>query len=445
MMDDRMFDGIRKKLEFLEEEAPRGLWEGIESALPPAGGKAGRPVRPLGWIWMPLAAAAAALAVFLLLPSREGGTEGPQSTSRTEMTAGADSRLSASEPTVWEEVRVPEISASAEGPSLGRDNKKPELLALAFLPSGRESAEEAAAEEETVTAPEAGTESPAAESEPQSGPEAATQGREPESSGIVYLEFDDADLLAYDNPDKRGRRNAFRPQGVRAGISGFMTQSRMESTFAPNSIFNAMTSKAPVEEDPAPAVRTTDRPSGETVLVQPYALKTDSKHYRPVTASVLARWKLTEALGIESGLSWTMLSSNFSTTSATSMIEDQQTLQYIGIPLSVSFSFFDTRRFSLYATMGGLVEKCIDGRVKHYEYVSDRLLNSYVDKISVKPFQWSVSAGAGLQANFTDNLGFFVEPCLSYHFKNDSEVATIYKERPLDFMVSLGLRFTINH
>lgn len=248
-------------------------------------------------------------------------------------------------------------------------------------------------------------------------------------------------------PESAGKRNRFaalRPQSISAGASGFMTQSRMENTYSPVSTFNTLNSKAPSGDGIGQAVPASDRPSGEPVQVQSYALKTDAKHYRPVTFSVLAKWQFTETLGLESGLSWTMLSSRFTTSSATSQIADQQTLQYIGIPLSMTFSFLDTRLFTIYATMGGMVEKCIDGRVKHSEYVSDKLLLSYVDKVSVTPLQWSVSGGAGIQANFSDNLAFFAEPGLSYHFRNDSQVGTIYREHPLDFRFSFGFRVTFN-
>lgn len=248
-------------------------------------------------------------------------------------------------------------------------------------------------------------------------------------------------------PESAGKRNRFaalRPQSISAGASGFMTQSRMENTYSPVSTFNTLNSKAPSGDGIGQAVPASDRPSGEPVPIQSYALKTDAKHYCPVTFSVLAKWQFTETLGLESGLSWTMLSSRFTTSSATSQIADQQTLQYIGIPLSMTFSFLDTKLFTIYATMGGMVEKCVDGRVKHSEYVSDKQLLSYVDKVSVTPLQWSVSGGAGIQANFSDNLAFFAEPGLSYHFRNESQVGTIYREHPLDFRFSFGFRVTFN-
>ena len=92
-MKDGMFDDIRKKLEFLEEEAPGGLWEGIESSLPPAAAPLERKnVRSLRWLWMPAAAAAAALAVFLLLPAREETEDGSLLAGLPEQVAGEESR-----------------------------------------------------------------------------------------------------------------------------------------------------------------------------------------------------------------------------------------------------------------------------------------------------------------------------------------------------------------
>ena len=489
-MKDGMFDDIRKKLEFLEEEAPGGLWEGIESSLPPAAAPLERKnFRSLRWLWMPAAAAAAALAVFLLLPAREETEDGSLIAGLPEQVAGEESRTEDSQQIVWEEVNPSEVYSSAEAGTLAQAvpvlEQEPaeecslpvpgEKNTLSQTPStadgksdasetpsmadGKNDASEALAVAEgksdaSETSAVAEGESEAAASavvQPESAVSSASSDGKPDSSDWeddrrVTMEIFPDDFPDFE-PESAGKRNRFaalRPQSISAGASGFMTQSRMENTYSPVSTFNTLNSKAPSGYGIGQVVPASDRPSGEPVQVQSYALKTDAKHYRPVTFSVLAKWQFTETLGLESGLSWTMLSSRFTTSSATSQIADQQTLQYIGIPLSMTFSFLDTRLFTIYATMGGMVEKCVDGRVKHSEYVSDKLLLSYVDKVSVTPLQWSVSGGAGIQANFSDNLAFFAEPGLSYHFRNDSQVGTIYREHPLDFRFSFGFRVTFN-
>ena len=491
MMKDGMFDDIRKKLEFLEEEAPGGLWEGIESSLPPAAAPLERKnVRSLRWLWMPAVAAAAALAVFLLLPAREETEDGSLLAGLPEQVAGEESRTEDSQQIVWEEVDPSEVYSSAEAGTLAQAvpvlEQEPaeecslpvpgERNTLSQTPStadgksdasetpsmadGKSDASEtlAVAEgksdaSETSAVAEGESEAAAASAvvQPESAVSSASSDGKPDSSEReddrrVTMEIFPDDFPDFE-PESAGKRNRFaalRPQSISAGASGFMTQSRMENTYSPVSTFNTLNSKAPSGDGIGQAVPASDRPSGEPVPIQSYALKTDAKHYRPVTFSVLAKWQFTETLGLESGLSWTMLSSRFTTSSATSQIADQQTLQYIGIPLSMTFSFLDTRLFTIYATMGGMVEKCVDGRVKHSEYVSDKLLLSYVDKVSVTPLQWSVSGGAGIQANFSDNLAFFAEPGLSYHFRNESQVGTIYREHPLDFRFSFGFRVTFN-
>ena len=491
MMKDGMFDDIRKKLEFLEEEAPGGLWEGIESSLPPAAAPLERKnVRSLRWLWMPAAAAAAALAVFLLLPAREETEDGSLLAGLPEQVAGEESRTEDSQQIVWEEVDPSEVYSSAEAGTLAQAvpvlEQEPaeecslpvpgERNTLSQTPStadgksdasetpsmadGKSDASEtlAVAEgksdaSETSAVAEGESEAAAASAvvQPESAVSSASSDGKPDPSDWeddrrATMELLPDDFLDFE-PEATRERNRFaalRPQSISAGASGFMTQSRMENTYSPVSTFNTLNSKAPSGDGIGQAVPASDRPSGEPVPIQSYALKTDAKHYRPVTFSVLAKWQFTETLGLESGLSWTMLSSRFTTSSATSQIADQQTLQYIGIPLNMTFSFLDTRLFTIYAAMGGMVEKCVDGRVKHSEYVSDKLLLSYVDKVSVTPLQWSVSGGAGIQANFSDNLAFFAEPGLSYHFRNESQVGTIYREHPLDFRFSFGFRVTFN-
>ena len=490
-MKDGMFDDIRKKLEFLEEEAPGGLWEGIESSLPPAAAPLERKnVRSLRWLWMPAVAAAAALAVFLLLPAQEETEDGSLLAGLPEQVAGEESRTEDSQQIVWEEVNPSEVYSSAEAGTLAQavpvleqepaeecslpvpgerntlsltpvaaDGKNDASEALAVADGKSDASEALAVAEgksdasETSAVAEGESEAAAASAvvQPESAVSSASSDGKPDSSEReddrrVTMEIFPDDFPDFE-PESAGKRNRFaalRPQSISAGASGFMTQSRMENTYSPVSTFNTLNSKAPSGDGIGQAVPASDRPSGEPVPIQSYALKTDAKHYRPVTFSVLAKWQFTETLGLESGLSWTMLSSRFTTSSATSQIADQQTLQYIGIPLSMTFSFLDTRLFTIYATMGGMVEKCVDGRVKHSEYVSDKLLLSYVDKVSVTPLQWSVSGGAGIQANFSDNLAFFAEPGLSYHFRNESQVGTIYREHPLDFRFSFGFRVTFN-
>lgn len=56
--------------------------------------------------------------------------------------------------------------------------------------------------------------------------------------------------------------------------------------------------------------------------------------------------------------------------------------------------------------------------------------------------QWSVNAAAGIQLNIVNSLSLYAEPGISYYFNDGSAIQTIYKEKPLNFNLNFGIRFT---
>lgn len=61
---------------------------------------------------------------------------------------------------------------------------------------------------------------------------------------------------------------------------------------------------------------------------------------------------------------------------------------------------------------------------------------------NVKQVQWSVSAAVGAQLNATKHFGIYVEPGVVHYFDDGSGVQTIRKEKPTNFNLQLGLRWT---
>ncbi|MPM74082.1 hypothetical protein SDC9_121067 [bioreactor metagenome] len=79
------------------------------------------------------------------------------------------------------------------------------------------------------------------------------------------------------------------------------------------------------------------------------------------------------------------------------------------------------------------------------DYVIDnKIVERSRDRISVKSLQWSVNSAVGVQYQLSKTIGLYAEPGVAYHFKNGSEVETIYREKPLNFSIRLGLRFSLN-
>lgn len=147
------------------------------------------------------------------------------------------------------------------------------------------------------------------------------------------------------------------------------------------------------------------------------ALPADDGTYKmPISAGVTVERKLNDYLGIETGLLYSNLRSA------------GQHLHYLGIPVRVNVTLMDTKKVDLYATVGGIADKCIAGAPD----------NSFKEE----PVQLAVTAGIGINYKINDWLALFAEPGISHHFSTDSKLATVCTKRPTNFNLLCGLRMT---
>lgn len=187
-----------------------------------------------------------------------------------------------------------------------------------------------------------------------------------------------------------------------------------------------------------------DSKASAIVYNQP-EVQEEYSHKIPVKVGLTARYNITGRLGVETGLTYSILSSSVKTGNSetgNNWSTGSQTLHYLGIPLNISFNILNSRYVNIYVTGGGMMEKSISGNIKTDEYVDGKFARTLTAKISPKGLQWSVNAAAGVQANILPQLGFFVEPGVSHHFKNGSRVRSIYTDKPTDFSLGFGLRYS---
>lgn len=187
-----------------------------------------------------------------------------------------------------------------------------------------------------------------------------------------------------------------------------------------------------------------DSKASAIVYNQP-EVQEEYSHKIPVKVGLTARYNITGRLGVETGLTYSILSSSVkigNSETGKNWSTGSQTLHYLGIPLNISFNILDSRYVNIYVTGGGMMEKSISGSIKTDEYVDGKFDRTLTTNISPKGLQWSVNAAAGVQANILPQLGFFVEPGVSHHFKNGSRVRSIYTDKPTDFSLGFGLRYS---
>ena len=245
-------------------------------------------------------------------------------------------------------------------------------------------------------------------------------------------------LLAEDRETKRSTRGKF-SAGLAVGGSG----SGNASDSRPNS---GIMGANPLESGTSSAFwldSSLEKNAGYLVFNQP-ELTTTYSHKMPVKVGVTVRYDFSRVIGLETGITWSLLTSDLKTgeeSAAGSWSKGMQSLHYFGIPLNISFNLFSSRYFNAYITAGGMTEKCFRGTLKTDEYVNGAYHNS--SSVSVRPsgLQWSVNGAAGIQLNILPQLGIYMEPGIRHHFSNGSGIRSIYTDKPTDFSLGFGIRY----
>ncbi len=154
------------------------------------------------------------------------------------------------------------------------------------------------------------------------------------------------------------------------------------------------------------------------------------KHYMPLRFGLNADVALNRNLSATMGLSYSFLHSE----NDGGMVDYDQKLHYLGIPLGLNLTFWRNGNFSIYAYGGAEIQWLVKGKFKT-EMTTTSLSEG-------KP-QLSANAGLGVSYAFTRWGRFFIEPGASYYFDNGTEIKNIYKERKFDFLLNVGISFEL--
>jgi len=166
-----------------------------------------------------------------------------------------------------------------------------------------------------------------------------------------------------------------------------------------------------------------------------------SHHYMPVNFSIALKYQLNNRFGLETGLSYSRLKSEFEMGSNGNTINEQQTIHYLGIPVKGIYNIYNRKAWSLYGSLGITTEIPLYSPLNTSYYLHGML--EATDKSTIHtPWQWSVGTGLGLQYNFTPNIGLFAEPSLQYYIPTGSDIETYRTEHPFTFSLPIGIRFT---
>ncbi|MCD8539640.1 MAG: PorT family protein [Leadbetterella sp.] len=198
-------------------------------------------------------------------------------------------------------------------------------------------------------------------------------------------------------------------------------------------------------EEPVLSGEFGEDPLSDVLLAnQDREVATEIKHKMPVTGGLSFHYRLSYRWGVNTGLTYTQLSSELSSGSDVNLIRSRQTLHYIGVPIQVNYILWEKRKFSAYTNAGAHLQKSVSGKLETSYIMNNVSRKEPTENLAVKPLQVSLTTGIGTEYRLPKNLGVYFEPGMVYHFNDDSGIQTIYKEKPFNFNIRFGIRYTIN-
>ncbi len=436
-MTDTQFDEkIREILSEPQEQLPEGLWKGIESRLDEAAGRKRRVVILVRrWIAGASAVAAAVVAGVVIahfVPAdRVAGGE--------ILAESAEEKTGVKYDT--EKTGVKFDVVKAEGTS-------PVAMAAVTGSERKTEASESVMSMRTVDTERVG------ETETSEGNEAGGESTsENRISEVPLSETQTVEVQEIEDQETAGQRVDVDADGGEPECELKVDNSDIEAVYGKENSRDGSWKKTPFEISVGgnsfggPQKNSTHKrmfvkgkktPTGKT-----FVEGSNSDSYSlPISFGVGVKYSITKWLGVGVGVNYTLLNKKVTGTyydehewSCSTNMKNSQ--HYIGIPLDIYFSVFRTKRWDIYAAVGGTVEKCILNRYTGI-FEGESLL--YTKKVS--GIQTSVKAGFGVEFSPLDLLGIYIDPSLKYYFDNN-QPRSIRTAQPLAFGIEAGLRFKL--
>lgn len=175
------------------------------------------------------------------------------------------------------------------------------------------------------------------------------------------------------------------------------------------------------------------------------------EHDHPISFGVILNKELTNRLSVETGLIYTYLSSSI-VTNENFKLREKQKFHYIGIPLSINYTFIKYKELDTYISAGGMIQKDFHGTYRgtldeyiypnesREDYMLERLKDSK-RSISQKNPQFSTHFNLGISYPVYRKIYIYGAFGGVYYFDASNRYRTIYSDKDLQWNLNLGLKW----
>ena len=394
-------DELRNSLENYQVTEPEGLWSAVQQGLP-----ASRTETTASFALAFALAFAAALLIILLPPAdREG---------ELQVLPAADQQLT--QQTLPATPVIPATPVQHSSPVLPTETPD-----LPTEPQQQHQVSPAQSATQTQAAQAATDEPPALPDElQQSQPQSSSQGLEEEqpSPSSISRRKPAINLIARASGSLSSQSSALSYGALPGSDIATSLNSLSYSDFAYRNFSSLVTSNLGSE------------------------VSTHTIHRQPVRFAIEAELMLNKRLGLVSGLCYTRLISDL-TSGGENYYHTVQKLDYLGIPLRLNWHLLDSRDFTFYAGVGAMAEKCVAGSAMTSYSLYGQSLQGERLSVMDQPLVFSLDTSLGLGIGLWNSASLVIEPGLSWHIPDGGTLRNIYRDRPLNFSLSIALRYRL--
>jgi len=170
---------------------------------------------------------------------------------------------------------------------------------------------------------------------------------------------------------------------------------------------------------------------------------TEGTHKQSVRVGLGVSYAFTPRWSVGSGLTYTVLRSDYATVSGNTTTNTTRYLHYLGIPLQAQFKAFEWWRLSVNIDAGPVFEFAVGSKLDTRAYIGDQLTTESRERPAVKDLRWSLGAGVDVQYQLFTYGALFLQPGFSWHIPNGGGLESYYTLHPFSFDFTFGFRFTL--
>lgn len=168
---------------------------------------------------------------------------------------------------------------------------------------------------------------------------------------------------------------------------------------------------------------------------------TEASHRQSIRLGVGVDYSFTPRWSVGSGLSYTVLRSDFETQSGETEARTTRHLYYLGIPLQLQWKALEWKRLSINLHAGPMWEMAIAARENTRSYIGGSKWSEQEERPSVRDTQWSLHGGIGVHYQLARHGALFLQPGVSWYFCGSGAVESWYTAHPVSPEFSFGYKF----